>query len=126
MSRFYGVVQGNRGDAHRTGSTESGIDATAASWAGAVTAKVYVGEGDEDWVDVRFCKWSGCGSDLSLYEGPVQPDAQHILESILFLSGKYLEMCGADRHKEEDVKRIVRVVKGIKMRLKHAALIEAL
>ena len=36
MSKFYGMVQGNRGAATRGGSANSGFKATAQSWDGSV------------------------------------------------------------------------------------------
>lgn len=36
MSHFYGTVQGNRGEATRGGSKNSGMDTATASWEGSV------------------------------------------------------------------------------------------
>ena len=36
MSKFYGMIQGNRGAATRGGSTNSGFKATVQSWDGSV------------------------------------------------------------------------------------------
>lgn len=41
MSKFYGTVQGNRGEATRGGSKNSGIKATAQSWEGSVSVLLF-------------------------------------------------------------------------------------
>jgi len=70
VSRFYGTLQGNRGEATRCGSTGSGICTYAAGWQGAV--RTFVGaEGDVDWATVSLTDWHGCGSNIQLYSGPV-------------------------------------------------------
>lgn len=72
MSRFYGTLQGNRGEATRCGSEASGIRATAASWSGAVRSYVFDKDG-EDWARVELIRWRGVGTSALLYEGPVNP-----------------------------------------------------
>ena len=45
MSEFYGNVCGNRGEATRGGSANSGIRASACSWHGSVTVSLDAGGG---------------------------------------------------------------------------------
>lgn len=70
MARFYGVVQGTRGQASRCGSKSSGLTTTAASWQGAVETTLYR-EGDIDMARVVLKPWRGVGVSRTLYEGPV-------------------------------------------------------
>ena len=44
MSKFYGTLQGSRGEATRCGSKRSGIETIAASWAGAIETRVFWNE----------------------------------------------------------------------------------
>lgn len=72
MSHFYGIVQGNRGEATRGGSRDSGFTATAASWQGSV--RVYLYHDDEtgnDMARVSLAPWHGRGTDAVIYDGPV-------------------------------------------------------
>jgi len=72
MAHFYGSVQGHKGSVTRTGSKNSGYNATVASWEGAVTVVAwYNEEKNEDWVTVRLTTWKGAGKDVPLYRGPV-------------------------------------------------------
>jgi hypothetical protein len=72
MSHFYGTLQGNRSQVTRCGSRASGIEATAASWEGAVNAYVYRDEDlDRDIAVVRLIPWHGAGTSRILYRGPV-------------------------------------------------------
>jgi hypothetical protein len=72
MSHFYGVIQGNRGDATRGGSKGSGLTATAASWAGAIRVDL---EHDSVSGDDRFIvtqvKWHGRGVSQRLAVGVI-------------------------------------------------------
>ena len=40
MSHFYSKIQGNRGEATRCGTKDSGVTATAASWTGAIRTEL--------------------------------------------------------------------------------------
>ena len=75
MSHFYGIVQGNRGEATRGGSKNSGYSAVAASWEGAVKVNLWFnaeqGDGGEDWAEVYLTPWRGAGKNILLYRGPV-------------------------------------------------------
>lgn len=74
MAHFYGTVQGNRGKTSRLGSARSGLSATAASWNGACTARVYVNDAGVDCVNVSLVKWRGSGIERVLYDGPINPN----------------------------------------------------
>lgn len=71
MSRFYGTLQGNRGETTRTGSKKSGITTYTASWAGAVRTHAYINDDGEDWVRVEITTWRGKGDNKLLYVGPI-------------------------------------------------------
>lgn len=52
MAHFYGRLQGNRGEATRCGSKDSGIDATAESWSTILRVKqIHTGGSDIGIVD---------------------------------------------------------------------------
>jgi hypothetical protein len=70
MSHFYGTLAGCRGEATRCGSKESGITTHAASWDGAVRARVYDRNG-VGWTTVELVPWHGSGKNRLLYDGPV-------------------------------------------------------
>jgi hypothetical protein len=74
MSRFYGTVQGHRGEATRMGSTKSGLTTWCASWQGAVRCEAYVGKDDEDYIRVEFQPWQGVGITRLLYDGPIKQE----------------------------------------------------
>lgn len=71
MSAFYGTIQGNRGEATRCGSKNSGMETYCASWSGAVRSFAYVGEDGTDMVRVELTPWRGSGVRHTLYEGPI-------------------------------------------------------
>jgi len=72
MSRFYGTVQGNRGEASRGGSKESGMVTWCASWEGAIYCCAYYDEETKrDVVLVKKAKWHGAGEERVLYRGPI-------------------------------------------------------
>jgi hypothetical protein len=56
MARFFGTLQGGRGEATRLGHASSGLRATAASWSGKVCVQAYADEprngGDDDFVRI--------------------------------------------------------------------------
>ena len=70
MSHFYGTLSGNRGQATRAGSKNSGMTTHCASWSGAVRCSAWHKDG-EDWVEVKLIPWHGSGKDILLYRGPI-------------------------------------------------------
>lgn len=52
MARFYGGVQGNRGEITRCGSKDSGIVARAQGWEIGARIECFVGSDDRDYVQV--------------------------------------------------------------------------
>jgi hypothetical protein len=79
MSHFYGTLQGNRGEATRCGTKDSGITTVAASWSGAVRCETYIKDG-VDCVMVQFVTWHGAGNNRIIYDGPI--DGTEIPETI--------------------------------------------
>lgn len=73
MAKFYGKLQGNRGQATRCGTKSSGITTVAASWEGAVEVNIWHNsKEDRDMVEVCMRTWEGCcGESKVLYRGPV-------------------------------------------------------
>ena len=72
MSHFYGYIQGNRGEATRGGSKQSGYVATAASWEGAVRVQLhYDPDKKQDIAVVMLTPWEGNGVHRELFRGPV-------------------------------------------------------
>jgi len=75
MAHFYGTLQGNRGQATRCGSKDSGVTTVCASWSGAVRCEAYQEERSdgvkEDWVVVSMIPWHGAGANRVLYRGPI-------------------------------------------------------
>lgn len=53
MARYYGTVQGCRGEASRLGSRESGIRATVCSWAGRIETSIQASRDDGHIVHIR-------------------------------------------------------------------------
>jgi hypothetical protein len=80
MSRFYGTIQGSRGQATRCGHRD--MNATAASWSGAAYAYVSA-DGDRDMAWLRLAPWHGAGRHLWLYEGPVNPTDAEFFAGLL-------------------------------------------
>ena len=70
MSHFYGVLQGQRGEATRCGSQASGLTATAASWKGAIEVEVFERDG-VDYFEVRQRHWRGAGVSQLLASGRI-------------------------------------------------------
>lgn len=67
MARYYGVIQGNRGEATRMGSAKSGFWGHIRGWrVGAkVECRTDPKDADRDWVQVAVTHGSnGYGSDL--------------------------------------------------------------
>ena len=75
MSHFYGTVQGNRGEATRGGSKNSGLITHTASWSGSVVSNAFEHKDKdgvkEDWVEVSLSPWRGNGNRVLLYRGPI-------------------------------------------------------
>lgn len=72
MSYFYGVLQGQRGEATRTGSKSSGIHATAASWSGAISVRIFHDEASgKDIYEVYQSPWLGRGVSQRIASGVV-------------------------------------------------------
>jgi len=70
MSHYYGTIQGNRGEATRCGTKNSGMETYCASWKGAVRCMAYIKDG-VDYVRVEKTMWQGCGECKLLYDGPI-------------------------------------------------------
>jgi len=70
MSRFYGTVQGNRGEATRRGANR--MHASAQSYTGSVVTYMYVGDDDEDWVVICLEEGSSRQAKFELYRGRVK------------------------------------------------------
>jgi len=60
MSRFYGTLQGNRGEATRCGTKSSGVTTYAAGWRGAIRVNVYERD-DVDRFSVELVPWKDSG-----------------------------------------------------------------
>ena len=72
MSHFYGMLQGNRGEATRMGSKASGITTHTASWEGAIRVHAYHNEDTgEDMVLVKMVPWKGNGIYGKIFEGKI-------------------------------------------------------
>jgi len=82
MSHFYGVLQGNRGQATRCGTKKSELRVTAASWQGAVEIRLWHDpETDKNMVSVYKRSWHGAGIWKILYKGPVGEEKTYLLET---------------------------------------------
>src|SRR5467141_3221312 len=72
MAHFRAVIQGARGEASRLGTSASGLDATAASWEGSVSVRLWHDKKTgRDMARVSLEPWHGAGVSRSLYYGPV-------------------------------------------------------
>jgi hypothetical protein len=72
MAHFLAAIKGHRGEASRLGSKKSGLDATAASWQGAVDVRLWHdAKTGRDMARVSLIPWHGAGSNKPLYYGPV-------------------------------------------------------
>ena len=69
MSHFYGTVRGNRGEASRGGSKDSGMTTHCASWKGAIRCQAYVNEQGQDCVRISKEFWRGRGENKVIYDG---------------------------------------------------------
>lgn len=66
MAKFYGTLQGNRGEATRCGTDR--IDVSAQSWDGSVIVSLWYKE-DDLMVRIETSKRSTCYGDKTLYSG---------------------------------------------------------
>jgi hypothetical protein len=70
MSHFYGTLRGNRGEATRCGTQNSGMETWAASWSGAIRVVLwYDGENKVNKYQVCEHPWHGIGTTKLLAEG---------------------------------------------------------
>lgn len=70
MARFYGTVQGGRGEATRLGHATSGLHVTAQSYSGDICVNLNDVDG-EDWVWIAV-KDHGPAPTKQIYCGPVR------------------------------------------------------
>lgn len=70
MARFYGTVQGVRGEATRLGHASSGLRVTAQSYSGDVCIRLYA-NGDIDCVEIQV-EGHGCSRGKTIYRGPIR------------------------------------------------------
>jgi hypothetical protein len=83
MSHFYGTLKGNKGEATRAGSKNSGIITYAASWRGAIVTRVYHDEKtDEDVFTVSQTTWQGSGIQEALAQGVIGKPAKQNSEIV--------------------------------------------
>ena len=72
MAHFLAAIQGHRGEASRLGTKKSGLDATAASWQGSVSVRLWHdAKTGRDMARVSLEPWHGSGVSRGLYCGPV-------------------------------------------------------
>ena len=72
MAHFFASIQGQRGKATRLGSKASSINATVASWQGAVDVRLWHnGATGEDMAEVSLIPWGNSGVHKVLFTGPV-------------------------------------------------------
>lgn len=71
MARFYGSVQGGRGEATRLGHATTGLRASAQSYSGSVIVEVYA-NGEEDCARITAADGSKRHGDFVIYDGPLE------------------------------------------------------
>jgi len=72
VAHFYATLRSRQGEASRLGTKASGMDATVASWQGAVSVRLWHDSAtDTDMADVSLIPWNGAGNNVPLYAGPV-------------------------------------------------------
>ena len=70
MAQYYGRVQGNRGEATRLGTQDSGMDALAASWDGCIRTHIwYDATKRVNRYEVWQSTWRGAGISKLLSSG---------------------------------------------------------
>lgn len=83
MSAFYGTLQGNRGQATRMGSKESGVRTQNAGWGGCVAVQTFKDDNDRDCASISLTPWSGSGGpNVVLYIGPIDAEAREKLSGV--------------------------------------------
>ena len=72
MSHFYSVIQGNRGQATRCGTKDSGVTAITASWTGAIRTDLWYAPEDEvNRYTILMIPWHGVGTTRIIKSGIV-------------------------------------------------------
>jgi hypothetical protein len=71
MAHFYGTIKGGRGEASRLGHKSTGLQATAASYSGAVEVQLYANKDGVDCAIISLIPWKGAGIHRMLFNGPV-------------------------------------------------------
>lgn len=72
MSHFYGVLLGAKGKATRAGSKNSGMEATAASWDGAIKTVLYYNSATgKNHFEVWQTQWEGKGILTLIAKGTI-------------------------------------------------------
>lgn len=71
MARFYGTVQGNRGEATRLGHASRGLRVSAQSYSGSIIIRLFDKDG-EDWVTIGVAPSSSRQAAKDLYTGPIE------------------------------------------------------
>jgi len=83
MARFYGSVQGNRGEAHRLGHAKGGLRVEARTWSHDVTVHLYADANDVDCVSIS-CRslrlYSGAISELAKPQQLIERMARNMLD----------------------------------------------
>lgn len=70
MARFYGKVQGNKGEATRLGHATTGLDVVAMSYSGDVRVKLY-DAGGRDFVRISVWDHTNCQRGHTIYNGSI-------------------------------------------------------
>jgi hypothetical protein len=70
MARFYGSIQGARGEATRLGHRNSGLMTVARSYSGSVVVELYA-DGEEDCVRISVAEGSTTRGEKLIYNGPL-------------------------------------------------------
>lgn len=75
MAHFYGTLRGNRGQASRLGTKESGLHTQAMAWGGMVQVQLYHKDGQDFALVELYDHPHNDGGRLRrvLYDGPVDP-----------------------------------------------------
>lgn len=68
MSHYYGVMLGSRGKATRTGSKNSGLTVTAASWKGSIEVRLW-NDKEGDHFEIIQQPWQGAGVSQTIAIG---------------------------------------------------------
>lgn len=71
MADFYGILEGNRGQVTRCGTSGSGVHATLASWDGALSVTLYKDENGRARFKMWQSRWEGAGVDEEICGGVV-------------------------------------------------------